>query len=137
MTPSQPPASWQPNLTGLDLPRPLTQAIQQSFSLVYSLRDTSSQTQTNLNNMIQYGTHLARTETSAQSVPDGALWFETDRPALFYQSRMGSAGNREWFYAGGILIEQQYTGWTVNDKWALAIWQGFFQYFNGTTWVAV
>ena len=105
-TPSQPASGWYPSLDGLNLPRALTNGVQQGFSLIYSLRDTVNQLQTTVSRMVQYGTHSDRTQTKAQATPDGALWFETDRATVFYQARFNiNSSVREWFYAGGIMYD--------------------------------
>src|SRR5215475_9709154 len=85
-------SGWYPPLNNLGLPRALTNGIQQGFSLTYSLRDTVTQLQTQVqsiqNKMVQYGTNKQRTQdpNSAGLVPDGALFFETDTGDV-YQSR--------------------------------------------------
>lgn len=102
-------ATWQPQLTGLGLPRDLTTGVSQVYKLVYSYRDQTDQTLTtltrNLASLIQYGTQAARQKVAATSVPDGALWFETDTGNTLYQARIPSttaAGPKpaEWVRLG-------------------------------------
>jgi len=98
---SQPPSSWFPNLKGSGLPRTAINGLQQSFSLIYSLRDTLAQLETTVRNLVQYGTNQERTQVngglSAQAVPDGALYFETDTGQVF-QSRLNpNSTTRDWF----------------------------------------
>lgn len=102
-SPSQPAGGWFPNLQGLGLPRAVTNGLQQGFSLIYSLRDAVNQQQATVTAMVQYGSHQNRLQTNAQALPDGAVWFETDRATVFYQARLSPASSsRQWFYAGGI-----------------------------------
>jgi hypothetical protein len=99
-------ATWYPNLNGLNLPSQLTQGIQQSFSLTYGLRDSVSQISNAVNRMIEYGTRNARNALAATAVPDGALYFESDRATVFYQARLSPRSNSpRWFYAGGIMFD--------------------------------
>jgi hypothetical protein len=86
---SQPASGWYPQLDGYGLPRPLTQAMQQIYSLVYSLRDTVNQGSTTTAKIAQYGTNKERTNVNPQAVPDGSLWLETDTGDV-YQSRLGA-----------------------------------------------
>lgn len=43
-------ATWLPNLTGLDLPRPLTNGINQAYLLIYSLRDELARLKSTITN---------------------------------------------------------------------------------------
>jgi hypothetical protein len=95
-TPSQPASSWFPNLANLGLPRALTSGVQQSFSLVYSLRDQVNALQATVEKLLQYGTNHDRLQVNAQAMPDGALYFETDTKTI-WQARMNPKSNsREW-----------------------------------------
>ena len=101
--PTQAPATtqssggWFPSLDGLNLPRNVVNGIRQSFTLLYSLRDTVAQHQNATAKMMQYGSKLDRQNTNAQSVPDGSLWFETDTKQI-YQARMDpKSTSRQWF----------------------------------------
>lgn len=91
------PASGKyPNLTGLGLPKPLTDAVRDAYTLLYSLRDALSQQSQTVTRTIQYGTHLQRAQVNPQAVPDGSLFFETDDGDA-YQSRLASQQTtREW-----------------------------------------
>jgi len=94
--PSQPASGWYPPLNNLGLPTQLTNSIQQSFTLIYSLRDTVNQLQATVSKLVQYGTSQERQQTNAQAMPDAALWFETDT-AKIYQARFNATSNvREW-----------------------------------------
>jgi streptogramin lyase len=100
-TSAQPPSSWYPNLSGLNLPRALTNGMQQAFSLLYSLRDSMTQAQQTTNRFVQYGTEKERTQTDAQSAPDGALWFDTDADGAgvyrVFQARLNpDTTTRQW-----------------------------------------
>jgi len=94
--PSQPASGWFPNLEGLNLPRALTNGLQQGFSLIYSLRDAVNQLEATVQAMIQYGTSGQRGKVNAQAVPNGALYLETDTGKI-YQSRLSSnSTTRTW-----------------------------------------
>lgn len=93
-------ATWRPQLDGLGLPRALTNGISQAFALIYSYRDQTENNlaalTNNLANLIRYGTHADRLNTPPASVPNGALWFETDQGNVLYQVRIPpptAAGN--------------------------------------------
>lgn len=102
--PSKPAASWFPNLKGTNLPHAAANGIQQGFSLLYSLRDTANQTQTDLNNMSQYGTWQERTQVNADGMPNGALWYHTDFLGAVYQVRLDPKSNSlQWFWASGVI----------------------------------
>lgn len=92
-----------PNLTGLQLPKPLTDAVSQSFTLTYSLRDSQAQLQQVVARMVQYGTKSVRQATNPQAVPDGALFFETDTQKS-YQARLASRQTTRLWYelVGGV-----------------------------------
>jgi hypothetical protein len=135
---SQPAAGWYPQLDGLNLPRALTNGVQQGFSLIYSLRDATSQLQTAVARTIQYGTRQARTQTNPQAVPDGALWFETDRMSVFYQSRLAAnSTTRSWVYAGGFLIGSQPADLGKGDAGFLALVGNQFYRWDGVQWSSV
>ncbi|HEY6369855.1 MAG TPA: hypothetical protein VIX37_04705 [Candidatus Sulfotelmatobacter sp.] len=115
----QPASGWFPLLKGTNLPRAAVNAVQQGFSLLYSLRDTVNQQASTLSKMIQFGTHNERINTRAQSMPDGMLWFESDRTTVFYQTgpprkpknidintaQQSFSTTRDWYYAGGIYLD--------------------------------
>lgn len=137
---SKPAASWTPNLKGSNLPRAATNGIQQGFSLIYSLRDTANQTLTDLANMVEYGTWLDLIQTSPQGMPNGALWFVTDRRDIVYQVRIDRKSTApQWFFAIGIQWENtpvtdklglNDTGYMVAANSHLTVW-------NGTAWVTL
>lgn len=103
---SQATASWYPQLTGLNLPRELTNGVGQVFALVYSLRDTVQQLSAAVGLLVEYGTHRDRVNTlPAASVPKAALYFETDRGNVIYQARLPEGGVAQWFYVGGIWFD--------------------------------
>ena len=142
--PSRPAAGWYPKLENQGLPRALTNGMQQSFSLVYSLRDTVDQLQQTFTRLVQYGTHLNRGLTQAQSVPDAAFWFETDRETVFYQARLAPPSTtRDWFYAGGIYAAtfvNRPTDLGPNDLGFLFLpidKNNVFYRWNGTSWDTV
>lgn len=118
-SPSQPASGWYPNLRGTDVPASVQNGMQQSFSLLYSLRDTVNQQAATIGNLVQYNTHRNRVNTTAQSMPDCSLWFESDRNTAFYMSRIAPPQTtRAWFYAGGIyadLKKNQPTDLSAND----------------------
>lgn len=94
---SQPAAAWFPSLSSSGLPRAAVNGMTQSFSLIYSLRDTVAQLQATLNSLVQYGTANDRKQINAQAVPDGALFFETDTGSR-YQARLNpNSTTRDWF----------------------------------------
>lgn len=98
---SAPAASWYPNLTGLQLPKPLTDGVMQAYSILYSLRDTLLQLQSTVARTVQYGTDAQRSQSNPQAVPDGALFYETDTDEL-YQSRLAAQQTtRQWVEVPG------------------------------------
>jgi hypothetical protein len=102
----QPATGWFPSLKGTNLPRAAVNGIQQGFTLIYSLRDTVNQQADTIGKLIQFGTHKDRTTTQAQAMPQGMLWFESDRITVFYQTRLNPpATTMDWFYAGGIYLD--------------------------------
>jgi len=102
----QPAGSWFPSLKGTNLPPAAINGITQGFSLIYSLRDSVNQQANTITQLIQYDTHKDRLQTRAQSMPDGMLWFESDRPTAFYQTRLKPRSTtRDWYYAGGIYYD--------------------------------
>lgn len=151
---SQPPArqkaAFIPSLTGLGLPTQLTDSLSQNYTLLYSLRDTTSDTmaklQMKLDRRIQYGTHTTRAQQTTPSsvpgdVPDGSLWFESDRPTVFYQARIPQEGGTpRWFYAGGIyydVLANQPTDLGADDTGFLFLAGTQLYRWSGTAWVAV
>ena len=93
---SQPAAGWYPNLTGLQLPKALTDAVTQAYTLLYSLRDATNQLQTTVSQTVQYGTEQQRSQSNPQASPDGALFFTTDDASL-YQARLAAQQTtRRW-----------------------------------------
>jgi hypothetical protein len=104
--PVQPASGWFPSLKGANLPRAAINGITQGFSLLYSLRDTVNQQANTVRQLIQYDTHKDRIQTRAQSMPESMLWFESDRPTVFYQTRLKpQSTTRDWYYAGGIYYD--------------------------------
>ena len=70
----------------------------QSYSLIYSLRDTVNLLQAAVAKLLQYGTDQTRQQVNPQSVPDGALWFNTDNGDV-YQSRLNqNSTTRDWVH---------------------------------------
>jgi hypothetical protein len=103
-TSSQPPATTFPQLGNLNLPRPLTQAITQSFQVAYAVRDQATATSNALVRKLQYGTWNDRINTDPTSLPIGALWFHTDFLNAVYQIRMDPKSNQlQWFYGTGVI----------------------------------
>src|SRR6516164_7818444 len=70
--------TWYPQLDGLNLPRPLTDAIQQIYSLVYSLRDTIAR--------------LATTQTVTVAQIDVSMQFANIASTLFYAVPANAGG---------------------------------------------
>ena len=102
----QPASGWFPSLKGSGLPAAAINGITQGFSLIYSLRDTVNQQSNTIQKLVQYDTHMDRIQTRAQSMPDSMLWFESDRPTVFYQTRLKpQSTTRDWYYAGGIYYD--------------------------------
>lgn len=102
----QPATGWYPNLKDSGLSKSAQNGITQGYSLIYSLRDTVNQQATTLGKLIQFGTHKDRVNTRAQSMPQGMIWFESDRLTVFYQTRLHPPSTTmDWFYAGGIYYD--------------------------------
>lgn len=102
----QPASGWYPNLRNSGLSNTAQNGIQQSFSLIYSLRDTVNQQNDTIGKLVQFGTHKDRVSTRAQSMPQNMLWFESDRLTVIYQTRLAPpATTMDWFYAGGIYYD--------------------------------
>lgn len=141
--PSQPATGWYPNLRGTGAPAALQNGMQQSFSLLYSLRDTVNQQAQTIAKVIQYDTHLSRLNTTAQAMPDCGLWFESDRNTAFYMARLApQQTTRAWFYQGGIyadLFQNQPTDLSDNDLGFLflAIDQKQLYRWDGKAWSTV
>jgi hypothetical protein len=137
---TKPAKNWLPNLNGLKLPGQLTNAVQQHFLLTYSLRDTTSALQQAQERTIQYGLHITRVQTAAASVPDGALYYETDRAGVVYQARM-VASTEQWVVAGGIMWSTsgvQPTDLGGQDAGFVYAAAGpSFSQWNGTAWVSL
>ena len=139
---AQPATGWFPALKGTNLPRAAVNGIQQGFTLIYSLRDTVAQLKATVSKLTQYGTHLSRTQTKAQAMPDAAFWFETDSATAFYQARFDpKQTTRNWFYAGGIMydaLSNRPTDLGPHDVGFLFIATGGqFSRWNGTAWTAL
>lgn len=135
-------AGWIPNLTNLGLPQQLTDGITQSYTLLYSLRDTATQTATGVSRMNQYGAHNKRVQqVAAASAPNGGLYFETDRATAFYQSRLAEAGGTpRWFYAGGIyydVLANRPADLGTDDTGFLFLAGTQLYRWNGTSWDTV
>lgn len=97
--PSQPASGWFPSLRGSNLPAAAQNGIQQGFTLLYSLRDTVNQLQATVKNMVQYGTAQQRSQVSAQAMPDGALFFETDTGGVYQARLKPNSTTRDWVLA--------------------------------------
>lgn len=136
-------ATWFPQLDGLGLPRALTNGMGQAYSLIYSYRNQTDTTLTILARFVEYGLHRDRLNMATAGVPNGALWFETDRATVFYQARLLPEGPpAQWVYAGGIMwdvlahrpddLKKADTGFLFQDS-------GSFQMYrwDGTAWAAI
>jgi len=136
----QPATGWYPNLNGTGLPRAAVNGIQQSFTMLYALRDTVNQQKNTLDKSVQYDNHLNRLQTNAEAMPDCALWFESDRRTVFYQTRLKmESTTREWFYAGGIhydLLANRPTDLAGDDLGFLFLGSDdhHLYHWNGTAW---
>ena len=142
-TGSTQPASWVPNLSQLGLPKALVTAVQQGIVNTNSVRDAVTQHQSTTKHMLQYGTHLERTQANPQSVQDGSLWFETDNGTIFYQSRLNSnQTTNSWFLAGGMATGSManrptYVGSLDMGFLYFAIDSGQLWFWTGTSWIVV
>ena len=100
----QPPNRNYPQLQGLSLPTPLTQAITQGYQLSYAVRDQTTANQDAINHLANYGTWEDRLNTAPTALPVGALWFHTDFKNAVYQVRVDPKTNQlDWFYATGVI----------------------------------
>lgn len=91
-----PAAGWYPNLSAKSSTKDLADAITQGYQLLYSLRDALNQQQQSLARTIQYGTAQQLSQSNAQAVPNGALWFDTD-DGNSYQARLApQQTTRQW-----------------------------------------
>lgn len=95
-TPAQPAQGWYPNLAGSNLTLNVQNSITQSYSLLYSLRDTVTSLQNTVAKMIQYGTSQRLAQVNAQAMPDGALWFETDTGKVYQAQLNPNTTTRDW-----------------------------------------
>lgn len=142
-TSSKPPASNYPQLDSLKLPRPLTQAITQSFQVAYAVRDQATANSDAINRISQYGNWQERTNTDPTSLPDGALWFHTDYHNAVYQVRVDKKMNQlAWFYATGVIwtgsaIDPQKLGLGPNDIGLMAAATGHLYVWDGTQLVTL
>jgi hypothetical protein len=137
---SQPPANWYPSIDG-KTDRSVVHAINQSYQLSYAVRDQTTANTDSINRMIQYGTHQARTQQAPTALPDGSLWYETDRPTWVYQVRLSKTSNQlDWFYAGGMVIGVALADLTdlgLNDTGAIDILKPHIYQWDGKSFVAV
>jgi len=99
---AQPATGWYPQLSGLQLPQQLTNGMTQSFSLIYSLRDSQNLMQSTLQSvikqLIQYGSHDALLQINPNSVPDGALFFERETGDVYQARFNATATSRDWIH---------------------------------------
>ena len=137
---SLPAAGWIPNLRGMNLPPQAINGINQSFQLLYSLRDTVNQQSTLTDRKIQYGSHFARVQVQPQAILNGAIWYETDRASVVYQVRLSQNQTTQfWFYAGGIMWDvaaNQPSDLGTNDTGFLFLSSDahHLYHWNGTSW---